>query len=71
MTTSDAPDPLDDPEGYALYCEMHACRNCDGCGEVCCDEDEGIDGVHECHTCGGSGVDPSATAVPDYDENDD
>lgn len=25
MTSTDVPDPIGDPEGYALWCEMHAC----------------------------------------------
>ncbi|MCO6436512.1 MAG: hypothetical protein J5J06_05445 [Phycisphaerae bacterium] len=67
---SEAPDPIDDPEGYALWCEMHACRTCEGSGEVfCSDEDEGIDGMRDCYACGGSGIDP-ASRMPDYDEDD-
>lgn len=48
------PDPHEDPEGYALYCEMTACTACDGVGE---DVDDGETWV--CPRCEGTGIDPS------------
>ena len=47
------PDPLEDPEGYGLWCESHACETCDGEGGW---EDE-AGRFHECRACGGSGLD--------------
>lgn len=49
------PDPLGDPEGYALYQEMVACQLCDGLGEDWI-EDESQPWV--CPRCGGTGIDP-------------
>lgn len=53
----DAPDILTDPEGYALWCEMHACPNCDGTGEVEGDF-EFTDSPVKCPVCDGSCIDP-------------
>lgn len=41
----EAPDPMGDPEGYALWCELHPYPMCEGTGEVM-GGDEGIE-----HTC--------------------
>ena len=61
-----APDPMTDPEGYALWCELHACRTCEGTGEV----HGGPYGEERtCGSCDGSGVEPSFEYEPEeYDE---
>ena len=58
-----------DPDGYALWCELHACEACGGIGEgILEDETPGewneetqSYGVHwVCAACGGSGITPDA-----------
>lgn len=55
------PDPLDDPEGYGLWCEMAACTACDGLGEDDQCEDGGL---WTCPRCEGSGIDPGFEVEP-------
>lgn len=50
------PDPISDPDGYALWREAHPCTACDGTGEVAGDGDE----PGQCETCDGTGVNPYA-----------
>lgn len=59
------PDPMFDWEGYMIWCDTHACRTCEGAGEVIA----GLSGqwLRECPFCEGSGVDPAFTAIPDED----
>ena len=55
------PDPMQDYEGYCLWCECHQCQACDGTGEVHRDNNVDDDLMRECPACGGSGIDPSYT----------
>lgn len=48
------PDPMADPEGYELWCELHACDVCGGTGEI---EADDIEEWRTCRRCGGSGID--------------
>jgi hypothetical protein len=57
--TDDCPDPMQDYEGYLLWCECHPCGMCHGVGEIDCG-DETV--TVPCAACNGSGVD-----APDYD----
>lgn len=50
----ECPDPMVDPEGYALWCEMHACPTCDGLGEI---QTEIDDVRRTCPRCDGCGQD--------------
>lgn len=66
-----APDPIEDPLGYDLWCEAHACPNCEGVGSVNDDDD---DGERPCYLCDGIGIDPCACddgADDDFDNFDD
>jgi hypothetical protein len=50
------PTPLGDSDGYALWCELHACPYCDGVGE-----DYDGEGRHwRCKHCAGTGLEPGA-----------
>lgn len=60
------PDPMHDPEGYALWCEMHACSVCQGTGEVDGDDDL----PRTCRRCDGSGIDLGPEGEPSADEGD-
>ena len=51
----DCPSPLEDPEGYALWCELSACTVCDGVGEDCEDGE-----IWRCSHCDGTGIEPGA-----------
>jgi len=51
----DPPDPMDDPVGYGLWCELHACTYCDGIGDDYIEDD---DSVWVCPHCNGTGLEP-------------
>lgn len=50
----ECPDPLDDPDGYSLWCEANACKACQG---------EGVrkERIEWCNRCDGTGIDPDAS----------
>jgi DnaJ-class molecular chaperone len=60
------PHPMEDPEGYAHWCEMNACPWCYGTGSV--DDDRYDDMEMDCPACQGSGIDPSACDPPGDDD---
>lgn len=57
------PDPMEDWEGYLLWCECFACTACDGIGEDCDDGEHWV-----CPRCEGTGIDPSAQGLSTEDE---
>lgn len=65
VSNDECPDPMADPDGYALWCELHACRTCEGTGDGEQD-DNGLE--HECRACGGTGIDPEYENVGSPDE---
>lgn len=64
MEIAQSPDPMADPDGYALWQELHACTLCEGLGEDFhedeFDPDSGEYGKPwVCGRCGGTGVEPN------------
>lgn len=55
-STNPCPDPIDDPEGYRLWCELHPCTTCYGTGEVPRDSNVTDDLTDDCPECEGTGL---------------
>lgn len=63
--TAMPPDPMGDPKGYGLWCELNACPACEGVGEDWLEDEYDIDAgeygkAWVCSLCGGTGIDPAA-----------
>ena len=49
------PNPMEDPEGYDLWMELHVCTFCDGVAE---DHYEETGEIWVCRHCDGTGIEP-------------
>lgn len=61
----DCPNPMEDPVGYHLWCEMMACEYCHGTGQV--DDDRYDDREMDCPACNGSGISEDSIAPMEDD----